>query len=353
MNRENQVRWRSIPKLMGLGLLGAIAWNSDFAIAQDLDLDRFLELPSPTQNDPQRTEADRLVRLGGQAERQGLYDKAIAYWLAAAEIYDRQVDLRALGLVYDYLGVTYARLEQFDPAENYLRRRLAIARDRSDFRGQVYGLNNLGSILVQRMNYADAETAFVEALEIARSIESDAGQGLSLSNLGLVAAQRRDYFEAIKRYETALVFRRRVDDSLGEINTRNNLGDAYLALRDYDKAIAAYGYARQLAREAGDDASQLRSLENLTNAYIQAENFPVALRYADFWMVLARDLEDLESELKALRLVGQVYVQMGKLDLARDAFSGALAIALLLENDLEETFLRAELAQVLYLLQGS
>lgn len=353
MSREKKaVFWMSkVWGAIALSSLSAIAFTPATVIAQDLD--RFLELPSPTRNAPERIQADRLVRLGGQAERQGLYDKAIDYWLAAADIYDQLIDLQALGLVYDYLGVTYAKIEQFDAAENYLRRRLAIARDRNDFRGQVYGLNNLGTILVQRANYTEAETAFVEALEVARSIDSDVGIGLSLSNLGLNAAQRGDYLEAIKRYETALIYRRRLGNSTGEINTRNNLGDAHFALGNYDRAIASYGYARQLAREANDIPSQLRSLESTTQAYIAAEKYPVALYYADLWMALARDLEDLPSELKALRLVGQVYLETGNLDLAREAFSGALAIALLTENELEETLLRAELGQILYLLQGS
>lgn len=334
-----------VPGLLTLALLGWVA--SPSAIAQQFDDPLFAPLNNGTQS-ISREEADRLMRFGGQAERQRLYAKAIGYWRQAAEIYHHLGDLQALGLAYDYIGVSYTQLGHFDDAELYLRRRLAIARYRDDFRGQAYGLNNLGMVLIQNTHYTGAEAAFLEALEISRSIGSQETEGLSLSNLGRVAAAIGDYPKAIKLYKEALIFRRRFGDSAGEANTRNNLGDAYYAVQDYREARASYGYARQLAREIRDIPTQFRSSRGIVNSYLAMGETAAALVELRRWLALSRANSDSREALAALRLGGQVLFNQGDRAEAKVFFEEALAIALRLEDRLEEAFLRSELAQTIY-----
>src|ERR687885_1554449 len=103
-----------------------------------------------------RDQADFLLRLGGQALNNGNFEKAIANWWQALDLYQRVGDLEAVGVTYTYLGVTYAKLGRFQQAEDALRRRLGIARTRQDFLGQIYGLNNVGTVLLQSGNFKAA-----------------------------------------------------------------------------------------------------------------------------------------------------------------------------------------------------
>jgi len=331
--------------ILTISLFGGVV--SPGAIAQQFDDPLFAPLNNGTQS-LAREEADRLMRFGGQAERKGLYEKAIGYWLQAAEIYHNLSDLQALGLAYDYIGVSYTKLERFADAEIYLRRRLAIARYRDDFRGQAYGLNNLGMVLLQNTNYAGAEAAFLEALAVSRSIGSQEAEGLSLSNLGRVAAAIGDYPKAIKLYKEALIFRRRFGDSAGEANTRNNLGDAYYAIQDYREARATYGYARQLAREIQDIPTQFRASRGVVNSYLAMGETAAALVELRRWLALSRGNSNSREALAALRLGGQVLFNQGDRAEAKVFFEEALAIALRLEDRLEEALLRSELAQTIY-----
>ena len=173
---------------------------------QTIDLDRQLNIPLNNGiRGEQRDEADFLVRLGEQAQRSGNFEKAIANWLQALDLYQQIRDFQALGMTYDYLGVTYAKLGRYQEAEDALRRRLGVARTREDFQGQIYGLNNLGTVLLQRGNFEAAQETLTEALRIARSVKNQEGEGLTLSNFGLLAATKGNYLEAIKRYQAALV----------------------------------------------------------------------------------------------------------------------------------------------------
>ena len=177
---------RLVPVLTGVVLMGL---GSPFAAANELRTQLDIRPNNRTEGLP-RDAADQLMRLGGSQQAAGDYQDAINSWTQALEIYHEIGDLAALGMVYDYIGLTYGRLGRYLEAEDALRRRLAVARDNADFQGQVFGWNNLGSIFIQRGNVGLAQTAFTEALTIARSLNSYQGIGLSLSNLALAAVTR-------------------------------------------------------------------------------------------------------------------------------------------------------------------
>jgi tetratricopeptide (TPR) repeat protein len=126
-----------------------------------IDLEQQLDIPlnNGIQGED-RDQADFLLRLGGQAQRRGDFEKAIANWLQALDLYQKIRDDEGLGLTYDFLGVTYAKLGRYQQAEDALRRRLGIARSRQDFQGQIYGLNNIGTVLLQAGNLEAAQETF-------------------------------------------------------------------------------------------------------------------------------------------------------------------------------------------------
>ncbi|NET52444.1 MAG: tetratricopeptide repeat protein, partial [Merismopedia sp. SIO2A8] len=209
--------------------------------SQPIDIEEQLAIPSENRFERVlRNEADSLLQLGGQARKRGNLTEAIAYWLQALEIYEEIGDFEALNLTYDYLGLSYARIRDYEKAEDALRRRLGMARSLRDLQGQIYGLNNLGTVLLQRGDFEAAQKTFTEALEITRSVRNRQGEGLTLSNLGLAAFHMGKYAEAIEYYEAALVLRPRSENAQGSVNTRNNMGDAYRAVNNPRKALGYY-----------------------------------------------------------------------------------------------------------------
>ncbi|MDF5732537.1 MAG: hypothetical protein PUP92_32215, partial [Rhizonema sp. PD38] len=124
-----------------------------------------------------RDEADNLVRVGEEQLSQGNSNKAIQSWLQALGIYHSIGDLKAQGLTYDFLGKEYVQLNLLKKAEDTLRRRLAIARDVNDFQAQIFGLNNIGSLLLQKGEPVAASQTFAEALEIAQNLKNIEGEG--------------------------------------------------------------------------------------------------------------------------------------------------------------------------------
>jgi tetratricopeptide (TPR) repeat protein len=306
--------------------------------AADLNEQLDIRINNGTQGES-RDEADRLIRLGGQAQQKGLLDKAIPYWLKALTIYSEIGDIEALGRTYDYLGLAYADLGLFREAEDALRKRLGVARANKDWQGQVFGLNNVGSLLLRRGDILAGKTTFNEALSIARATNSLAGIGLSLNNLGLAAASRGDYNQAIKRYEEALIYRSRASDPVGEANTYNNLGDAYRATDNFWDTVRAYGAALRVARFAIDRPNQFRAIDGLVDTYNCAKNYTRTLDLLEERLKIARASEHPYQELKSLRLLSQFYRQQGKNMEALMVQQQAIALA----QKLNETQAVAEL----------
>ncbi|MGC1248759.1 MAG: tetratricopeptide repeat protein, partial [Spirulinaceae cyanobacterium] len=134
----------AIQSVFSLGIFPQVA------IAQDNLRD---QLDVSPYNDTQgilRDEADTLVRVGGEAYRKGNLNKALDYWNQSLNIYSQIGDEEAMGSTYGYLGVTYGLLGRYNEAEDAFRRRLGLARDRANFQGQMYALNNLGIVLLYR-----------------------------------------------------------------------------------------------------------------------------------------------------------------------------------------------------------
>lgn len=295
-----------------------------------------------------RNEADLLVQLGQEARTEGDLNQAIAYWREAIERYEDVRDLEGLGIVYDYLGSTYLALNDFERAEDALRRRLGVARSRRNYQAQIYALNNLGTILLGRGNAGGAATLFQEALELARRVGNRQGEGLSLNNLGLASSALQNYRQAIEFYEAAVSIRRRIRDSRSQANTLNNLADAYLRAGNYQNALSNYNRALTIAQAYDDSETQIRAVGGLAKSLVGQEQVKPALRRLGDWITLARESGNLSQELQAVRLSAQLYAALGNKAEAVRFYEQAIAIAQTIGDDQVETFLVNELSQLIY-----
>jgi len=258
-----------------------------------------------------RDAADRLLKQGRQQLSQGFSQKTLKSALEALEIYHSLGDLKAQGSTYDLLANTYLQLNDIKSAEDAMRRQLAIARDNQDFQNQIFALNNLGSLLLEKGENIAAQQTIEEALVIARNVINIEGQGLSLSNLSLVALRRGDYNKAIKIGEYALTFRRQIGDAIGEANTLNNLGDAYLAIGDYENTIGSYGSAMRLAKKSFERPNQLRAIDGLVIAHATVGRYDRALELLENRVAITDSIRNPAEDLKYLAISGDLYEKMG------------------------------------------
>lgn len=331
MKRINGLPW--------VGVLAITVAGGILPAAQAVDLEQQLDIqPFNGTQSQARDVADQWMQVGNQAAAAGHYDRAIAAWAEAIKIYDRLGDKVAEGIAYDYMGLTYANLGNYLEAEALLRRRLAIARDTRDLAGVVYGLNNLGNILVQNGRVLPAKAAFEEALLIAQEIPLAGGIGASLSGLGVIATLEGNSQDAAKYFEAATAYRFRAGDSIGLANSSNNLGDAYRALNRDQEAIGAYRVGLRTGQDLDNRPMQLRALDGLIGIYLDQEDFWNVRYYLD--QRIALTLPSPQPNLQAvltLMWLGKYYEGTGELDTARQTYGQALAMAQAIEAQAQTT----------------
>ncbi|PSN19143.1 hypothetical protein C7271_08775 [filamentous cyanobacterium CCP5] len=326
---------RLLPKIV----LGAIVVGS-LAIAppvKGLDLDQQLDIPPYNSNQgPARNVADRWLRLAADQAAAEQYESALASWAEAAEIYEALGETESLGRVYDQMGVTLARLGRYDPAEQLLRRRVAIARDNRQPAGEVYGLNNLGTLFLQRGDISVAKAFFSRALETAESIPHTGGIGLSLSNLGLVATLEGNLAEAEKYYESAIAYRLTAGDLPGRANAFNGLARVYHRSGRLTNAIGAYRVALNAGERLGDRRIQLESLDGLRAVHTDRQEWPVVARLLDRRAALTLSSADPTAQtVLTLTYFGDYYEAIGDSAAALGAYRQALNLAQDLEISLQ------------------
>lgn len=308
---------------------GVVLSSTPSSLAADLNADLNTQLSIRQYNGTQgtqRIEADRFFQAGTQQNKAGAFNRAIASWRQALEIYRKIGEVEAQGITYDALGKAYSQVGRYIEAEDALRRRLAIARDTKDFQGQIYGFNNLGTLLLQRASILEAQKTFSEGLKVAKDIKNEAGEGLSLSNLGLVAYSLGKYDQAIQIYQQARTLRGQAGDP-GEANTLNNLGDAYRAVRNYRSSLISYRQALFVSQNSVDRANQFRALSGLTQAFYGLGQNSNASETLDQRLALALDQNDSRQIISTLKDFAKFYRAKGDYTAADSYYQQAYAVA--------------------------
>lgn len=314
-------------RLLAGGTLTAVLLVTGSASGSDLEHQLDIRPNNATQGQA-RNVADQWMAVGDNQAAQGEYERAIAAWEEASEIYFALGDMVAAGKAFDAMGLTYAQLGQFQAADGILRRRLAIARDNNDRVGEVYGLNNVGAVLIQDNQITAAKAAFDQALRIAQTIDHPAGIGLSLSNLGLIAKIEGNLDDAVKYLEAATNYRYQSRDYLGEANSSNTLGDVYLELGRLGSAIGAYRVGLEGGARAENVPVQLRSIDGLLAIYTQRGDLIDVRNYVDQRLALTANSQAPDGQtVRSLIWLGTYYELTDDPESAREVYTQALTLA--------------------------
>ncbi|MEL6900881.1 MAG: tetratricopeptide repeat protein [Cyanobacteria bacterium J06606_4] len=313
-------------KQLAVALL-TLGWGIAMPVQAAQSLTEQLHTPPQSAAREQRDVADQFLLMGQGHILSGNDESAIIALQEAANRYHYLGDFVGMGEAYEQLVKVYARLGQYDLAEQVVRQQLAVARSNQNFSDQILALNNLGTIRLQDGDLETAHAAFIEGLTVAQDVESESGIGLSLSNLGLVAAAQGQLNDARKYYEVAANYRARARDYAGQSNTDSNLADVFLANGQVREAIGAYRLALSLARDVDDAYLQLRALDGLISIY-RDRNEPQQLSaYLNERIALTQRTGDDWQRLLTLQTLGEIYQDYGNYSAAYDAFRQALGLA--------------------------
>jgi tetratricopeptide (TPR) repeat protein len=178
-------------------------------------------------------------------------------WQEAIDTYDLAIeaagslrDLGRVGQMYDNLSLAYTELGQYERAQEYASKALALTRVERDKRGLARIENNLGVLLTKRGLLDAAEKHLLEALRLAEETNSDGFRAPVFISLGELYVARGDRAVADGFLQQAEQLAARLGERLSQATAHEVLAQSALLEDDYDHAEREYQAAISLLSTA-------------------------------------------------------------------------------------------------------
>jgi len=215
------------------------------------------------------------------------------------------------------------------------RRLFAAAGDRYS-EGRVS--KQLGIMLAEQNDLANAEKAFQETLQIAHELGNKSGEAAELDNIANVLLLQRNLTGAADTYERSLTLAREVGDQAQVASSLHNLG-----LVEYDeghltRAKQHFQEALPLARRYADKDLIAGCLINLAHVHAAQGNLVAALKLADEGRATLRET-GAQGRIGAMNLeVADLKLLAGDLSAAQKFYEEALGIFVQAGQEFDSSF---------------
>ena len=258
--------------------------------------------------------------LGRVEQAIGFYEQRLAI---AREIGDRWGEGNAIG----NLGLAYADLGQVEQAIGFYEQALVICARSATAEARRPTSATWASPTPPWARWSRRSASTSRRLVIAREIGDRRGEGNALGSLGSAYYRLGQVEQAIGFYEQHLAIAREIGDQRGESNALGNLGNAYAALGQVEQAIGFCEQALVIAREIGDRRGEGADLGNLGLAYAALGQVEQAIGFYEQHLAIAREIGDRRGEGSALGSLGLAYAALGQVEQAIGFYEQHLAIA--------------------------
>jgi CHAT domain-containing protein/Tfp pilus assembly protein PilF len=229
-------------------------------------------------------ESEILGTFGALYTRQGFYDKALDYSLAALALSQTLHARHVEAATRLNIGWTYLELGDFQQAIPSFESSEKLAEQAGMLQPQQESLNSLGRVYFNEAKYQAAADYYTRALSIARKREDQQAIGLYLDNLALV----------------------------------------FLAMGRLDEADTYNQNALEIQRKEEDHEQELRSLRTAASVADARKAFVKAKSILD--SILSDKMTPLSVQWEAEGELADLYVNTGKTAAAQNEFNKALAL---------------------------
>ena len=286
----------------------------------------YLDNAMKVEVDHADSRADVLERTGHALTTIGDYERAVAAYENALQLFRDRGERTGEAAVHVGIGSVYSRRGDFATALNHFEQARKVFTELNNLPLLASTLNHIGGASCAKGDWAKAAEAYSEALNLARQNGNRAEEAVTLNNQAGIFWGTRRFAEAIALYERALEIRREIGDRPGEAKTLVNLGTAYEGIGRGTDAMRVYEPALALSREMGDRATEAACLSNIANNRLCAGQHADALPLLEQALGTNRQLGDRFGEGKVLNLLGDVFYALRQAEPTKKSYEQALTI---------------------------
>ena len=207
------------------------------------------------------------------------YEKAEEYITKALAIRKKIGDRKGEAADNGNLGTLFYSLGEYVISQEYTEKALAIRKEIGDRKGEAADYGNLGSLFHSLGEYEKAKEYTQKALEIRKEIGDRKGEAADYGNLGSLFFSLGEYEKAKEHMEKALAMTKEIGDRKGEAAVYGNFGTLFYSLGELDKAEVHFSKALSICKVIGDCMTDFKIFCGLTVLRLGQVNFQEAFSY--------------------------------------------------------------------------
>lgn len=176
------------------------------------------------------------------------------------------------------LGLTHRSQGQLERSRVELEQAEVVAAEVNDPSLQITADQNLGRVLQEAGDLAQAMSRYAAGLKLAKAIGAQAAEGGLLNGLGTVLQALDKHDQALNLFQEALEIASRLNLKAAEADTLINLAASQAALGQHTGALVSYQNARAIYRELRDGRGEGEALLGLARVLSAQGKHPEAIQ---------------------------------------------------------------------------
>jgi tetratricopeptide (TPR) repeat protein/transcriptional regulator with XRE-family HTH domain len=237
-------------------------------------------------------------------DRQGYWDDYATIQQTALAASLRMADVGGQARAHQGLGQASTLLGSFSAAHAHFRHALDLCRQLQDRQGQARAHIGVAFVFDRQGRYGESLAQCAQALDLYQALGDRARQAMTVNNIGWCHSQLGNYREALTWCHQAIALHEELGDAHGQaaMSTWDSLGYAYYQLGEYAEAASCLSKAVDLFAEFGDRHGQAEALAHLGDAQLAVGQPEIARGAWTQALAILDDLHHPDAEQLRARL---------------------------------------------------
>jgi CHAT domain-containing protein len=272
---------------------------------------------------------DTLLKCASSAEDQQSPAKLVEIYKLSLHVADRRNKAALVATSYYYLGRTYSGISDFDRSIQAYETSRKLFEEAGIQSSLIYVLADLGALYFSAEDYEKAQSYSERSVAIAGQMKSsptkgwigplEYAQARAVQTLAEIDLHQGNHQDALIKLREAFALYERLNGISSSYNLE--IADALIAiakiygeLGQHGKAFSHLTRAHQVSRSSGDQNTRANIMSSQAALFLEQEDYAAAQKYFNASLAIYRSLEKSREEARVLLSLAAIEQRQGHYD---------------------------------------
>ncbi len=248
------------------------------------------------------------------------YDRALAAYFRALEIYEALDDQVQIAMQLSYIGVTYLYVGNYPDGLQYMLKAQAIFEASGNTELIAEGLNDIGYLHLLMHEPEKGLSYLLRSEGLFRTVDNPEKRSWLYDSLCRAYCDLGDYARALNYIQHSIALGRQTGEILDVTQSLLALGKVHLALGQPAEALACFEESRRLAEEQGYQRCVAEAQRTIGDFFRGQGDTATALTQLQCALKIAQGLDALPTMFECHQSLAEAYKQAGAYEAALNHF---------------------------------